>query len=135
MFPKNEYSALYMWNPGYPTRVNLFLWGYCTIHDQRSHAGLSAANRQGIYNGLWHLSIIGCGPSLAGLLSVLPLKSKLVSTVLGPWFVDTTAKTSTMTPSIVLGPPSPWRQIKPWDVSGDCRSYECRSVAVSDGPG
>ena len=28
-------------------------------------------------------------PLLAGLLSVVPLKSKLVSTVLGPWFVDT----------------------------------------------
>ena len=53
-------------------------------------------------------SLLACAPFLAGLLSALPLKSKLVSTVLGPWFVDTTAKhTSTMTTSIVLGPLPP----------------------------
>ena len=40
-------------------------------------------------NGLLDLSIIGCDPFLMGLLSALPLRSKLVSTVLGPWFVDT----------------------------------------------
>ena len=40
-------------------------------------------------NGPWILSVIGCVPFLVGLLLVLPLKYKLVSTVLGPWFVDT----------------------------------------------
>ena len=40
-------------------------------------------------NGLLDLSNIGCDPFLVGLLLVLPLKAKLVSTVLGPWFVDT----------------------------------------------
>ena len=41
------------------------------------------------YNGELHLSNIGCDPFLLGILSAVPLKSKLVSIVLGPWFVDT----------------------------------------------
>ena len=35
-------------------------------------------------NGLLDLSIIGCDPFLVDFLSALPLKSRLVSTVLGP---------------------------------------------------
>ena len=50
---------------------------------------------------------------LGQLLLALPLKSQLVNsrlvrfTVLGPWFVTPTAKIATMTPSSVMGPPSP----------------------------
>ena len=40
-------------------------------------------------NGVLHLSIICRNLFLVGLLSTVPLKSKLVSIVLGPWFVDT----------------------------------------------
>ena len=78
------------------------------------------------HNAVWYLSVIGSPPFLVGFLLALPLKSKLAPIVLGPWFVDTyiTAKTPTMTPSIVLGPPSPWRQNKPWDTSDDCRPYK-----------
>ena len=51
--------------------------------------------------------------------------------------VDTTptTKMTTMTLSIVLGPPSPWRQNKPWNHDGGYCPYECGSSAVSDGRG
>ena len=71
-----------------------------------------------------------------GLLLALPLKSKLVSTVLGPRFVDTQRPKHHYNDAlIVLGPPSPWRKNKTWDASGDCRPCEYRSAAASDSHG
>ena len=53
------------------------------------HTLLASFLDSSVENGVLHLSIIGCDPFLVGILSVVLLKSKLVSIVLGPWFDDT----------------------------------------------
>ena len=86
----------------------------------------SIGNR--VHNGLLNLFCFWFHPLLVGLSLALPLKSKLVSTVhtLHVVVVHTTqtAKMTTMTPSIVIGPPYPWRQYKPWDMNADHPRYE-----------
>ena len=71
-----------------------------------------------------------------GFSLIFLLKSKIASTVIDPWFTQhQRPKTSTITPSIVIGPPLRWRQYKPWDISGDYWPCEYGSSAASDGHG
>ena len=68
---------------------------------------------------------------------VFLLKSQLANsrllrfTVLGPWCITPTAKTSTMTPSSVIDSSPPWWSNKPWNISSDTRCYEYGPVAAS----
>ena len=87
-------------------------------------------------NGPLHLFCSWLRPIFSGLFA--GVSPKIQTRLYRAWPVvcwHITAKTSqTMTLSIVLHSPlSPWRQNKPWDISGNCRPFEYRSVAASDG--
>ena len=76
----------------YPDSLTPFTWCIVEVREALHphwHLAVSICSSCCVLpNGVLHLTIIGCDPFLVGLLSAVPLKSKLVSIVLGPWFVD-----------------------------------------------
>ena len=84
---------------------------------------------------MWHLSVFGFTPFLAGLLLVFLLKSKLTPTVLWPWFITLTTKNINNDAVDRHRAPFPLATNKSWHISSDYCPYEYRSSASFDGRG